>query len=91
MKMLFSAYRLDQFADPDGFMAQAAIVFSQYPLDVIEYVTDPLTGIQSKNKWPPNIPEIHEACKRARDFLRAEKTLREGGWNWTGEKWEKVA
>lgn len=62
MKMLFSAYRLDQYPDPDGFMAQAALILSEYPVEVICYVTDPRTGLQRDSKWPPTINEIAEAC-----------------------------
>lgn len=53
MKMLFPAYRLDQYANSDGFMAQAAPVLSKYSEGVVRYFTNPTTGIQRKQKWPP--------------------------------------
>ena len=62
MKMLFSAFRLDQYPEPEGFMAQAALVLSNYEEDVVRYVTHPLTGLQARLKFPPTISEITEAC-----------------------------
>lgn len=59
---LFSAYRRDEFADPDGFLAQLGMVFEDYPDPVIMAVTSPRTGIQRRIKWPPSIAEVVEAC-----------------------------
>src|SRR6266436_1572594 len=44
-RILFSAYRADQYADPDGFMVSMGMVLEQYPDDVIVYITDPRTGV----------------------------------------------
>lgn len=72
--MLYSAYRTDQYADPEGFMASLGLVFSQYPDDVIEYVTNPLTGIQRKSKFPPTIEEVVSACsQRMADKARTRR------------------
>jgi hypothetical protein len=67
---VFSAYRIDQFADPDGFKNQLGVVLEQYPDEVITYVCDPRTGIQRRLKWPPTISEIVEACDEHREFLK---------------------
>lgn len=72
MKLLFSAYRLDQYSDPDGFMAQAAIVLSGYDPEIVCYVTDPRTGIQRTQKFPPTISEITDACE-ARGAAKARE------------------
>lgn len=61
-RILFSAYRADQYADPDGFMASLGMVLEQYPNEVIMFITDPRTGVQRGKKWPPTISEIVEAC-----------------------------
>ena len=63
-KMLSSCYRLDQMRDPDGYVQNVAIVLSQYPNEVIAYITDPRTGIQRQSKWPPTVSEIIEACDK---------------------------
>lgn len=66
---VFSAYRIDQFADPDGFKTQLGAILEQYPDEVITYVCDPRTGIQRRIKWPPTISEMVEACDEHRAFL----------------------
>ncbi len=63
MDILFSAYRKADYADPEGFVTQLGIILSDYPPEVVRYVTDPLTGIQRRLKWPPSIAEIIEACE----------------------------
>lgn len=72
--MLFSAYRTDQYADPDGFLTSLGAVLEQYPNEVIIYVTDPRTGVQRGQKWPPTIAEIVEACdNRAAELHRYDR------------------
>jgi hypothetical protein len=61
-RILFSAYRANQYADPDGFMVSLGMVLEQYPDDVIVYITDPRTGVQRGKNWPPTIAEIVTAC-----------------------------
>jgi hypothetical protein len=63
-KILFSAYRADQYANEEGFMASVAMVLGQYSDDVIVFITDPRTGVQRHSKWPPTIAEIIEACDK---------------------------
>lgn len=78
MSMLFSAYRLDQYASPDGFIAQAALVMSYYATDVVEYVTDPhSTGIQRRSKWPPTINELGDALESAKKVIAGTKIMAE--------------
>jgi len=35
---------------------------------VIEYVTDPRTGIARKSKWMPSVAEISDACEYEKQF-----------------------
>lgn len=60
--MIFSAYRKDDFADPDSFVLQVGLVLERYPDGVIQEVSSPLTGIQRKSKFPPTIADLVEAC-----------------------------
>lgn len=59
---LFSAYRRDDFADPEGFVVQLGAILERYPDSVIGYVTSPHTGLQRRLKFPPSIAEVVEAC-----------------------------
>lgn len=60
---LFSAYRIDQYADPDGFKNSLGAVLEGFPDEVICYVCDPRTGLQRRMKWPPTISEVVDACE----------------------------
>jgi hypothetical protein len=66
---VFSAYRIDQYAEPESFKTSLGAVLEQYPDEVITYVCDPRTGIQRRSKWPPTISEIVESCDEHREFL----------------------
>lgn len=73
--MLLSAYRRDDYADPDSFVAQLGIVLNAYPDEVVDYVTDPLTGIQRRQKFPPNLQEVVEACDERKRYLEKQQEL----------------
>ena len=62
-KILFSAYRADQYADAEGFMNSLGAVLEQFPDEVVMFITDPRTGIQRRSKWPPTISEVIEAAE----------------------------
>jgi hypothetical protein len=47
-------------------------VLGEYPRDVVEFVTDPRTGIAARLKWLPSIAEVHEACREHRAELAAK-------------------
>lgn len=72
--VLFSAYRRDDFADPDGFLAQLNIVLEGYPDAIISEITSPRTGLQRRVKFPPTIAEVVEACDG--EIARREKISR---------------
>jgi hypothetical protein len=62
-RQIFSAYRKDEYADPDGFVMQLGAVLERYSDNVIATVCSPYTGIQRRLKTrPPNIGEVVEAC-----------------------------
>lgn len=70
---LAGAYRRDQFADPESFARQSLLVFEQYELAVIEYLTDPRNSdaLQCRHRFPPGIEEIRIACgERAATLVR---------------------
>jgi hypothetical protein len=80
---IFSAYRTDQYADPEGFKVQLGAVLEEYPDDVIAHVSDPRTGVQRRSTFPPSISEIVKACDEHAGYLerlsrpRAEPIPRE--------------
>lgn len=75
-KVLFSAYRADQYADADGFMTSLGVVLEEFPDEVITYIADPRTGIQRRSKWPPTISEVLTACEEHQEFLAKTRAPR---------------
>lgn len=67
--MLFSAYRRDDFSDPEGFVSQLGTILSDFPEEVVVYITSPKTGLQRRSKWPPTISEVLTACEEHQEFL----------------------
>lgn len=61
--MIFSAYRRDDFADPDSFVLQLAMVLEAYPDAIVGDVCSPRTGVQRHAKFPPSIAEVVTACE----------------------------
>lgn len=78
-RQVFSAYRRDEFADPEGFLVQLGMVLERYTDEVIREITSPLTGIQRKSKFPPSIAEIVEFCDD--DVARRERIKRYNSMN----------
>lgn len=60
--LLMASYRKADYHDPEGFIATLGAILAQYEPEIVEYVTDPTTGIQRRCKWPPSPAEIVEAC-----------------------------
>lgn len=84
MKRLFGAYRRDQFADPDGYIAQAAIVFAGYDDETLVAATDPRNrdAIQRTHKWPPSLAEMGEALDAAEDRIAGDRYMASRGYRW---------
>ena len=60
--LLMSSYRKTDYQNPEGFIATLGAILEDYPPEIVEFVTDPKTGIQRRCKWPPTPAEIVEAC-----------------------------
>lgn len=75
IELLLSAYRRDDYADAPKFVTQLGVVLSEYSDDVVQFVTDPRTGVQRRIKWAPSIPEIVEACDERKKALEKQAEL----------------
>jgi hypothetical protein len=74
---LIGAYRKDDFADPESYLLQLGMVLERYPQEVIETVTSPFTGLQSRKNFPPTIAEVTEACNAEAANLERRAKLAE--------------
>lgn len=61
-RLLFSSYRRDEAHDPEIYCAAIAATLGDFPRQVVEYVTDPRTGLPSTSKFLPNVAEVRSAC-----------------------------
>ena len=62
VQILMASYRKADYHNPEGFIATLGTILEQYPPEIVEYVTDPTTGIQRRLKFPPSPAEVVEAC-----------------------------
>lgn len=61
------------------FAAGTAAILAEFPMDVMDYVTDPRTGLPGRLKWPPQPSEVREACEaRVAELERAREIGRLG-------------
>jgi hypothetical protein len=76
--MMFGCFRKGEANDPETYTAGVAAVLAEYDRDVIEYVTDPRTGLPSSTDFHPTIKEVREACgARAKaNAMRAKPTYK---------------
>ncbi len=60
--LMFGCYRKAEASDPEIYAAATASVLSEYPREVVDYITDPRTGLPSKSQWLPSVFEVRKAC-----------------------------
>lgn len=69
-RLMFSCYRKDEAHDPEIYCAAVAATLADFPRQVVDYVTDPRTGIPSESKFLPNVAEVRAACVREAERRR---------------------
>jgi hypothetical protein len=60
--LLMGSYRKSDYHNVQTFIATLTEILAQYPPEIVEYVTDPKTGLQRRLKFPPTPAEVVEAC-----------------------------
>ncbi len=73
--MLFGCYRKTDANDPEVLAAAIAATLAEFPMDVVEYVTDPRTGLPATSKWIPSVFEVREACEKRVEYTDNVKKL----------------
>lgn len=78
-KLMFGCYRKDDAADPETYSAAVASVLAEYTPDILQRVTDPRSGLPSRQNWLPTVKEVREACDELeqREKQAAERASRE--------------
>lgn len=84
---MFGCYRKADANDPEIYTAAIAATLADYEPEIIQYVTDPRTGLPSKLKWLPTVAEVREACEGHADYVKACNALLAKGWRMENGKW----
>lgn len=80
--LLFGCYRKGDANDPEIYTMAIAATLAEYQKEVIEYVTDPRTGLPARLKWLPTVAEVREACEDHGKFLKAQVELLRKGYRY---------
>jgi hypothetical protein len=67
--LLFGCYRRGDANDPETYSAAVTAILTRFPQHVVEYVTDPRTGIPSDAQWLPSVAEVKQACIKRQAYL----------------------
>jgi len=67
--LMFGCYRKAEASAPEIYAAATAAVLSEYPQEIIDYITDPRTGLPSNSQWLPSVFEVRKACNEHADWL----------------------
>lgn len=62
-RILLGCYRRDDAADPETYAGAVAAVLAEYAPDIVRSVTDPRSGLPSKQQWLPSVKEVRDACE----------------------------
>ncbi len=68
---MFGCFRKGDANDPEIYVAAIAAVLSEYPESVIDFVTDPRTGLPRSCKFLPQVAEVSDACDAQMAPIRA--------------------
>src|SRR6185436_2841024 len=62
-RLMLGCYRKGEANDPQTYATAVAAMLAQYPEEVIEAVTSPLSGLPSRTDFMPTLKELKEACE----------------------------
>lgn len=71
MALLAGCYRRDEVGNPEIYAMAVESVLSEFSNAVVEYVTDPRTGLPSRLVWLPSVAEVRKACDEAHEWITA--------------------
>lgn len=69
-KILLGCYRSGDANDPEIYVRSVIAVLSAYPVEIMDRVVDPVTGLPSRLQWLPSLAEIRKACEELHGPMR---------------------
>ena len=70
---MLACYRRDDAIEPEMYSAAVAATLTDFSRDVVDFITDPRTGIASQLKFLPSVAEVREACELEREKMWKRK------------------
>ena len=70
VSIMAACYRRDDAVDAEVYAAAMVAVLMEYPIEIVEHVTDPRTGLPRSLKWLPSVAEVAEACDHRLEAIR---------------------
>lgn len=67
---MVGSFRRGEANDPEVYTAAVAKVLAHYEPDVVDFVTDPVTGLAGETDFLPTIKQIRDACEARAETLR---------------------
>lgn len=61
--ILLGCYRSGDANDPEIYVSSVVAMFCAYPVDVMERVVNPVTGLPARSQWLPTLAEVRSACE----------------------------
>lgn len=71
VKLLYDRFkaRTDEWNDGKEAFRTIVLNLARYPKAVVEYVTDEITGLHTRQIWSPSIAELVSACEAEKSYL----------------------
>lgn len=76
-KVLLGCFRMGEANDPEVYTTAVIAVLQSYPPDVVEFVTDPRTGIAGQQTFLPSVAELRKALDDRCGFIGRLQESRE--------------
>ncbi len=74
---MLGGFRRGEANDPEIYAASVAAILSDYPEEVINFATDPRTGLQTRFEYPPSLKAVREECERLMLPIRRDEDREE--------------
>jgi len=73
VNLFYGSFRKAEVDDPDTFTAGCLRLFTAYPLQAVQFVIDPVTGLPGRSEWLPSLKAVRDALEAFQDERRGRR------------------
>jgi len=77
VSLFFGSFRKADADDPEVFTAGCLRLFTAYPPEIVQHVTDPLTGLCTQSEWLPSLKRVKDALSERHETVAARKAVQD--------------